>query len=332
MDIKTEDIVFDKSGIMWFFSYSFNGLFKKSGNQVTYVGSVPWEEILGNRLYGDIELVDNRIFLIPFKASQIAIYDISNNSFSAVSIGGELNKNAPKFYSAIVYEKEIYMFGVLEEIIAVLDTNSDQVNYISDWRNRGVGRTNALDPFFYSKPFALEGKLYAFYANKDAVLKLDIDSKTAKSIVIGDSGEGHVGQYYENGKLYAIPRHIGHKAITYEVENECIVKDKEPFLAGVEGYFISLEKIDGKKIFVSSNETGTESFAEGLVINNALFAKTTQGKLYYYNKKEKALFHDGTKQELSANDFELTQYVCQKAVIEDDHTDLELFIDIIRAL
>ena len=57
----------------WFFSMDFNALFHVdlSSNKQLFLGSVPNEPLYKKRLFGSMQLINNKLFLIPFSMSRI---------------------------------------------------------------------------------------------------------------------------------------------------------------------------------------------------------------------------------------------------------------------
>ena len=73
---------------IWFTTYDHNGLYcKRSGNKdAVLVGIVPYERRYALRLYASMKKYGNNIFLVPFFANEIAVYNTVSKIFTKLPL------------------------------------------------------------------------------------------------------------------------------------------------------------------------------------------------------------------------------------------------------
>jgi hypothetical protein len=116
---------------MWFFSSFLNALFSKDLDTgiISFHGKVPGENDTERRLYSRINIVDSLIILTPFRAKNIAVYDIKSEEFKIYPVEGCINTDI-KYYDSIVFEKDVYMFPLLSNKTIKFSLDTEKISHV----------------------------------------------------------------------------------------------------------------------------------------------------------------------------------------------------------
>ena len=124
--IKIEISAFTSDGSdSWFFATNINRLFYKNvdTNEEKDCGQVPWEDANADNLYRGIEYSDGKVYLIPYKARSLAVYDINQGLFEEVRLPREIIDGKKFLFKACLkYNQNIYAFGIHSRSIMVIRT------------------------------------------------------------------------------------------------------------------------------------------------------------------------------------------------------------------
>lgn len=117
---------------IWFMYGRINALMKYSINKdYTYViGTVPNEQMF-QEIYADIYKWKDKIYLIPFLAREIAVYDIRKNQFKKIPLQFiEKYGEAGLFCKAYAEGQYLYCVPFLYEFILKIDMETDCIEYV----------------------------------------------------------------------------------------------------------------------------------------------------------------------------------------------------------
>lgn len=127
---------------LWFVAFDHNGLYCKCGGSEEAVleAIIPNERKYAFRLYAGMKKYGNKIFLIPFLADEVAVYDINKKMFTKLSLKkvtefGQkkiANENA-KFWSSEIYGEFLFLFPHNYPAIVIINMCTLEIVYISDF-------------------------------------------------------------------------------------------------------------------------------------------------------------------------------------------------------
>lgn len=156
--------------VFWYFSMQFNGLFciDLETHQKKFLGSVPYEELYQERLYGSIQYFNEKIYLVPFSANYFSIYDLKEKTFNKLNIEApkryvEFYNSKYKWQNSILVDDRLYMFGLTHSAIVKMDLNTLKTEYIYDWideyEKTELLVEDDLPAFFFEKYMAFDGNM-----------------------------------------------------------------------------------------------------------------------------------------------------------------------------
>lgn len=242
----------DTGDYFWFTPANLNALFRM--NKITfkteYMGMFPGEEISGYRLYRSIVELNGKLYFVPLTAHSIAVYDIEDNSFSAIKIRDlrshlELTgKYRYIFHDAIKYEKYIFFIPYWYPAIVRYDTETGEVAYFDDWVNKlPISNTDSGLGYFCEASFH-DKKLILPCFNSGAVVELDME-QLSSTVYFSDSVIGNYRSLCYDGNNYWMCTHTGNIVKWDYCKNELVnVKMPERFIVRKENSFCSIRYIE----------------------------------------------------------------------------------------
>ncbi|WP_251392336.1 hypothetical protein [Mediterraneibacter agrestimuris] len=166
--------------IIWASMASRNGLLKLTRNGVIQeIYIIPDEKDRSN-LYSDILINDNKLYLVPRNAKEIAIFDIADKEFTKITLSNPEKKE--KFSKGYLYENKIYFIPRMYEKMAVLHCDKKTLYYngsLVDELKEITGIPNVLATANGSR--LIGASIYIAAPNKPYVLEYNI--KSNKNII-----------------------------------------------------------------------------------------------------------------------------------------------------
>ena len=286
VDIRIEDVAFDGENY-WFFSREINALFSMNvSGQVIYRGMVPWEKVMQERLYSSVAVIGNKVYLIPFCASKIAVYEIKDNSFSKVEIPNKSNM-LPRYMATFLHKTHLYIFGCRNLHVLVLDTDTDTVKVIEP--REEYNAMNTSDVYFYKHPAYYDDSLWLYMCNSDKIMRFDIEQETISFIELYLNTNGYIGTYYDGDSLWGVSRSLPSEVIQYNIKANDV--NRIPITTAKEiPIFVGLVVLGKELHLFIEGDTDCSIKWDGIFWHkNAIFAKVIDNNLIYYDEKEKCL-------------------------------------------
>ena len=201
IDIHDATIVDDK---IWFFSTNYNGLHSVDmrTQEIAYHGNVPWEEMQEENLYFSMLEHNRKLYLVPYWASSIAIYDIETNSFNEIKISsGDRKKQF--YYGACFQEENLWLFPSMSSCILCVNT-LDGVVYEVYAKERSMEEyiTDPHDVYFQKQTICQDNKIYAPMNNANVILEIDCIAKQYVCHVISGIEHGFWGICQNKDELW----------------------------------------------------------------------------------------------------------------------------------
>ncbi|MBQ2283081.1 MAG: hypothetical protein II250_02765, partial [Agathobacter sp.] len=190
----SSECVCDTGKYLWSFHVDFNALFKidKKDCIPQFVGSIPNEPILQERLYTDILECNGKIYMCPFYAEEIAEYDLSKKTFRKIPFRNAGDYKI-KCFKAIAIGTSVYFIPYFYPFVICYETEEEKISYI-DICVDNVENTNLCMQTGYFMCYEVyEEKLILPFAFTDSVVV--INTKTNKSFIVEKIGnsQGFVG-------------------------------------------------------------------------------------------------------------------------------------------
>ena len=307
---------------MYFVSGEFNGLFySDAGEEIAHlVGSVPGEFIDQTRLYDSMQCIGGRyVCLIPFCASEIAIYDTKTDSFTKISLPDKVKEKKVKFMPAAVVGDDIYLFEIMGDCIYKLSSGFELIEVCS-WRDKLDNDIifDSSDAYFRYQLQVVKDSIYIPFCNANALLVYNYILNACSIKRFGCDDNGYSGIRLCGDSFYLSPRNVGNYGIRWDLKND-LVEATERY-NGENGYVIGMMIKEGKAVYCY----------------NTSFSFTRSVDNYMYDiRKQKLIDMDDDKLEWSTIvDIEELKRIqgeyANNIVKECSWNDLEKYIEIIK--
>ncbi len=198
----------------WFTAFDHNGLYcNYNGSEEAVLEAViPDERRYAFRLYAEIKKYKSRIFLIPFSADEVAVYDISKKIFTKLPLKkvdefGQkklVNENA-KFWCSKVYKRYLFLFPHNYPAMAIIDMHTLEISYVSDFVDELEQLSVNNEP--YITDVCVENEMaYCSCACAKAIVQIELKSRNIKIIKVPVHVEGFNGILKIGRNIWLIPR------------------------------------------------------------------------------------------------------------------------------
>lgn len=206
IDIEDAEISGD---IMWFFSSEFNGLFSKNivTGETRAWGKVPGEKQDGKRLYTTIKKYENRIFLIPFSARELAVFEITEKMYKKVKMKSDISQlidEDTRYMGVEVFNDKMYIFGVNKPVIVVMDIYTYHIDNVIDVREIIPELKNGEEPYFRKQIIRKNDNIYATLCKMNNVLEIACPSLEINVYQVGNKPHGFSGIDSEDGVNFVL--------------------------------------------------------------------------------------------------------------------------------
>lgn len=203
MDIAAIAINHDDS---WFFLKDINRLYYKNlkTGEVSLCGSVPWENELEDELYRGIEYSNGKLYLLPYRAREIAVYDVKKRLFRRLLL--DVNYCEGKkllFMACCKYKDDVIAYGVHSHAIISINTINDEIRYYTEWFANVSKYLSIPHGILSRKQLCIDkGIVYWPLHYGNIVVSLDLKSKEINYIKYEGNYGKTSGINVRNGKLY----------------------------------------------------------------------------------------------------------------------------------
>lgn len=239
---------------VYFVSSTFNGLFcvDEGEEYAKYIGKIPNEDVFGSRLYSALYCIDGKyICLIPFRAKEIAIYEIYNNNFYKIPVPNSISNSDAKMMAGVIFNKTVLLFGLSDKNIYKLDIKGRECSVISSWANLIEEDMifNKEDVFFRYQTVLYDENIYIPFCNINALLVYSIKTNNCDIKILGEQKNGYSGIAEYRNCIYCSPRDVGHHGLKLDLKtNEIeLLKTSEDSIVGI---YIN----DGSYYYCSAND------------------------------------------------------------------------------
>lgn len=204
MHIATEDAVFvDKT--LYFFSKNLNALYKKENEgEVIRIATIPSEGTVGYRLYASMAYWNRNIYLIPFTAKSIAIYNIDDGTIRLIKLSSDLMSHTYKFRAYALNGEKLYLFTMSTAAVYSLDLLNDTVSLETKVDEKLIDSAifNRNEIYFSQQAAVLKDKIYVPFANMNALLVFDFATKKSEFVRLGTEARGYSGIAIQGNDIY----------------------------------------------------------------------------------------------------------------------------------
>ncbi len=242
-DIEIEDVEF-VDGELFFFSKKNNSFCKKGKNgEVIRIASIPNEPLDGYRLYASMEYWNRHIYLIPFSANSIVIYNIDDGTMKFISLSKELMSSSFRFRACKLINKKLYLFSLYTASIYSLDLISNtffmEANIDKSLIGEAIFDKNEI--FFSQQVAVLGNKIYAPLANANGLVVFDINTRDSEFIQLDKEARGYSGIAIKDNDLFLGARGKNGKCAIWNI-NDRNLEYLDIDVRDVSGVYLMMDK------------------------------------------------------------------------------------------
>lgn len=189
------DAMLKEKNTLWFFSNGFNGLFEADlrDDNVTFLGSVPDEDAFAECLYFNMLKDEDKLYLIPSCAKNLAIFDLKKKIFETVFVDMPVSK----CFGATIHDKKIYMFGNSSARIAVFDMESKSINYLDDCKEYYKTHKHQNHMYFRRNVIQTKDSLVVPACASNTVFRYNFTTERMEAFTVGNGEDRFISATYD---------------------------------------------------------------------------------------------------------------------------------------
>lgn len=180
------EMLFDANKL-WFTDSGCNEIYiyDISTQKVEFLVKLEGEATYQSRLVGDLIIVEDKLYAIPFSAQSLYEIDLVCKKVNRYAIETKSMKKYEKylmhakFNSVHRYNNCIYLVGATYPAIIEYNYLTKEVHYFDEWVDECFEFFNKEESLFFNKSILVGNKIFAPSCKGNAVLEFDIDKKTS---------------------------------------------------------------------------------------------------------------------------------------------------------
>lgn len=211
--IYTSRVLVEPDKIWFVASYTQELCYLDRGTKKTVVvAQLPERGLYGNYGYWDLCRVEDKIYIAPYSALNIVIYDIHSKTIETIA----LDDTPFKFGKIIPYQKQLYFMPVLYRGILKLDLATHQLSIIDEYKRLLEGMTD-LRPYFHFGYCRRGEKLFMASSQANQVVVMDLLTEATEVYEVG----GPSTSFYsiaDDGKHFWLGSYTGSTIIRWDYD------------------------------------------------------------------------------------------------------------------
>ncbi len=189
---------------IWLFHGKINMLIRYNmlNDTTSMVGSVPEEKMLTSMLYANICQYKGKIFLVPCRAKEVAVYDTERKSFKKIPLRTDIKCDGSlMFCRSFAHGKYLYCIPYCYHSIVRIDMDK----MIAEYKTDAIGiskrelKTNGL---YINDAVQIDEKIVCAIANTNAIGIYDINSDKFSVKIVKSSKCDYRTMAYTDGRLF----------------------------------------------------------------------------------------------------------------------------------
>lgn len=198
------------SGVFWAVAKDRNCLisFGMDG-EIREAYKIPQERIDGPYLYSSVQHDGDRLYLIPYKAEALAIFDLKSKTFRKLRLP-KLPSPEPvhdKFFGSVLHNRGIYMIPSWYPALVHLNCATEELTFYTVSEN---------SPFSLHGSVLLENRLLIAAASSNHVHIMDLETGERKTRSVGIEGDTYACMAGNDRKMI-LCSHAGRKLLCWDL-------------------------------------------------------------------------------------------------------------------
>lgn len=176
------------------------------------LSTIPEEKGTVDRLFNGMCVLNGKLFLAPYNAEKVWIYEIKSNSWSSLLLDGCCDsKTNAKFVGCYGCKDYIYLFGYECKNVVRINLNDESVEKVL------INGKESNGSFWGQSFCVIDSTLYVANLKEYGICAVDLEKGSGEYIKKSESDCAFCGICINGNKMYAMP-YSGNKM--YEIEKD----------------------------------------------------------------------------------------------------------------
>lgn len=221
---------------IWFTAFDHNGLYFKDrlSEKTDLAGIIPNEKKYALRLYASMEKCGNKIFLIPFSAKEVAVYDSEKKEFKKIALKNisefanrKLANDRAKFWCSQLYADTLFLFPHNYPALVMINIHTLEVSYVSEFVHELEQLSINQEPYI-TDVYVENHIAYCSCSCANAVVQVNLAEKNVSICKVAVDANGFNGITKIGNEIWLAPRIDGGIVCFDTKKNKGFVYDKYP--------------------------------------------------------------------------------------------------------
>jgi hypothetical protein len=204
------DNIVNYQGEWWFLALKDNGIYRmnKDTLEASMVARIPCDEEVTNQQYSKIYIYKDKIFVIPWGAKKVAIYDIQKNEFRYLEYDAEEVYRGVIFLKGVVRENKLYLIPCAFNKLLYIDMNNEEICVVDESLSSVFPCSSISHRFAWGNAFDEEDSVIFTKLEENKIIRINLRTakkETFESNLLNLGGAGVCG---DDQGIWVVP----HKA------------------------------------------------------------------------------------------------------------------------
>ena len=214
--LSFETCIIDGGGI-WFVAFDHNGLYFRDrlSKKTDLIGIIPNEGKYVFRLYTSMIRYGSKIFLIPFLAKEVAVYDINKKEFKKIALKNvnefgdrKQASDRAKFWCSQLYADTLFLFPHNYPALVMIQVHTFEVSYLTDFVDELEGASINQEPYI-TDVYVENHMAYCSCSCANVIVRVNLAERNASVCKIPVKANGFNGITKIGDEIWLAPRIVG---------------------------------------------------------------------------------------------------------------------------
>jgi len=193
--------LYDDGNYIWFMDdHNILYRYNKQGKKSEYINIITGKNYAA---YRSIVANDNKLYFTPDTADDILFFDMNENKFRQINIK---TNTANKFKNIVSFKNFIYFVPIEEPAIMRLNTDTNEIEYFSQWVNE-ISELKGEESFFFQWHCIINAEIALVIQGSNAIMFFNMETGGYEIKRIGEKNEEYVTICFDGQNYYIAPRY-----------------------------------------------------------------------------------------------------------------------------